>query len=107
MFAYPAVLLPSIWFSVAFMTEVANTAGFALNFGPGTRYDFNVQQVGFCSFSGLIGAIVGEWVAGPLCDLVAKRHLRTGQVWRPEQLLKLCVTGAIAMPVGLGSCSRY
>lgn len=90
MFAYPAVLLPSFWFSLCYMAEVCNTAGFPLNFGKGSQYNFNTQQVGFCSFSGFIGASLAEWTAGPVCDFVAKRHLRSGQKWRPEVLLKVC-----------------
>jgi hypothetical protein len=101
MFAYPAVLLPSFWFSICYMTEVANTAGFPLNFGTGTRFNFNTKQVGFCSFSGFIGASIAEWIAGPICDFVARRHLRKGKEWHPEQLLKVCWTGVVAIPVGL------
>lgn len=101
MFAYPAVLLPSIWFSVCYMAEVCNTAGFPLNFGITSKYHFNTRQVGFCSFSGFIGASLAEGFAGPVCDLVARRHLRKGKVWVPEALLKVCWTGAVAIPVGL------
>jgi MFS family permease len=101
MFAYPTVLLPSFWFSLCYMAEVCNTAGFPLNFGKGSQYNFNTQQVGFCSFSGFIGASMAEWTAGPVCDLVAKRHLRSGQKWKPEVLLKVCWAGAVAIPTGL------
>ncbi|KAH9841165.1 MFS general substrate transporter [Teratosphaeria destructans] len=101
MFAYPAVLLPSIWFSVCYATEVANTAGFPLNFGPNSRFHFNPLQIGFCYFSGFIGASLAEWIAGPVCDLVTKRHLRKAYEWHPEQLLKICWTGVVAIPTGL------
>ncbi|KAL1850747.1 hypothetical protein VTK73DRAFT_9599 [Phialemonium thermophilum] len=101
MAAYPAVVLPSLWFSVAAMTEVANTAGFALNFGPESRWHFNSRGVGFCSFSGLIGAVVGEMFAGPLCDFVAKRHLKKGTTWRPEKLLPLSIPGLVTISAGL------
>ena len=83
------------------MTEVANTAGFPLRFGANSKYNFNVQQVGFCSFSGFIGASLAEWTAGPVCDWVAKRHLKKGKVWRPEVLLNVCWTGAVTIPAGL------
>jgi hypothetical protein len=100
MFAYPAVVLPSFWFSVSGMTEVANTAGFPLNFGPGTRWNFNAEQIGFCSFSGFIGAVLGEFCAGPVCDFVAKRNLRNGkEAWRPEKLLKILWSGVAAISV--------
>jgi len=101
MFAYPVVVLPSIWFSVCGMTEVANTAGFALNFGVGTHWNFNTKQIGFCSISGLIGAIIGEFCAGPLCDLVAKRNLKKGKTWKPEKLLKVSWSGVVAISAGL------
>ncbi|KAF1982807.1 MFS general substrate transporter [Aulographum hederae CBS 113979] len=105
MFAYPAVVLPSLWFSIAGMTEVANTAGFPLNFGPGTRYNFNTREIGFCSFSGFIGAVAGEFFAGPLCDFVAKRGLRRqeagGEKWRPEKMLHVLWSGVITVSAGL------
>jgi len=103
MFAYPAVLLPSLWFAIAAMTEVANTAGFPLNFGRDARWGFvfNTRQIGFCSFSGLIGAAVGELFAGPLCDLVARRKLKRGQPWVPEKLLPLSLMGLVAISGGL------
>ncbi|RKU49612.1 hypothetical protein DL546_009554 [Coniochaeta pulveracea] len=101
MFVYPAVLLPSFWVSVAVMTEVANTAGFALNFGKASRYHFNEAQVGYVFFSGFIGAALGEIVGGPLCDLIAKRSLRKEEEWRPERLLKLTLSGLLTIVVGL------
>ncbi len=103
MFAYPAVVLPSLWFAVSAMTEVANTAGFPLNFGTGSRWGFvfNMQQIGFCSFSGLIGAVVGEIFAGPLCDVLANRDLRRGRAWKPERLLPLALNGLVAVVAGL------
>ena len=99
MFVYPAVLLPSFWVSVCVMSEIANTAGFALNFGVTTHFQFDPRQVGFCYFSGLIGACLGEVTAGPLCDFVAKRALRKGETWRPEKLLPLTITGGITIVV--------
>lgn len=101
MFVYPAVILPSFWVSVAVMTEVANTAGFALNFGATSRFHFNTAQVGFCFFSGLIGAMLGEFCAGPLCDLVVKRTLRKQQEWQAEKILKLSITGLVTIMVRL------
>ncbi|OOF95784.1 hypothetical protein ASPCADRAFT_207138 [Aspergillus carbonarius ITEM 5010] len=101
MFAYPAVVLPSFWFGVANMTEVGNTAGFALNFGSKSRWHFNLAQVGFCYFSGIIGAGIGEIFGGPLCDLAAKYSLRRGYKWKPERLLHLAWTGLITVSAGL------
>ncbi|GLA75184.1 hypothetical protein AtubIFM55763_006451 [Aspergillus tubingensis] len=101
MFAYPAVVLPSFWFGVANMTEVGNTAGFALNFGSKSRFHFNLAQVGFCYFSGVIGAGIGEFFGGPLCDMVAKYSLRRGQEWRPERLLHLAWSALITISAGL------
>ena len=99
MFAYPAVVLPSFWFGVANMTEVGNTAGFALNFGLDTHWKFNLAQVGFCYFSGVIGAGIGELFGGPLCDLLTKYTMRRGQVWKPERLLHLVWTGLVTVSV--------
>lgn len=101
MFAYPAVVLPCFWASVCIMTEVANTAGLSLNFGSGTRFDFTVAQVGYCFFAGLIGSTLGEVCAGPLCDLVVKRSLRSGVEWVPEKLLKLFLPGLFTTFAGL------
>ncbi|PYH74128.1 MFS general substrate transporter [Aspergillus vadensis CBS 113365] len=101
MFAYPAVVLPSFWFGVANMTEVGNTAGFALNFGLDTHWKFNLAQVGFCYFSGVIGAGIGELFGGPLCDLLTKYTMRRGQVWKPERLLHLVWTGLVTVSAGL------
>lgn len=99
MFAYPTVLLPSIWFSVAAMTEVANTAGFPLNFGEHTRWHFNTRSVGFCSFSGFIGALVGEIFAGPLCDFIAGRALAKKRAWVPEKILPVTFIALVTIPV--------
>lgn len=99
MFAFPAVLLPSFWFSVSAMTEIANTAGFPLNFGKGSRFGFNTAQVGYCFASGIVGAALGELCAGPLCDLLTKRTLKKGEVWKPEKLLKLTWSGLITVSV--------
>jgi hypothetical protein len=99
MFVYPTVILPSLWVSIAVMTEVANTAGFALNFGTTSRFHFTTAQVGFCFFSGLIGVMLGEGFAGPLCDLLAKRALRKEEEWQPEKILKLTITGLVTIVV--------
>jgi len=81
------------------MTEVANTAGFALNFGGNSRFHFTTAQVGFCFFSGLIGGVLGEFCAGPLCDLVARRTLKREEEWQPEKILKLAITGLTTIVV--------
>ncbi|PYI12469.1 MFS general substrate transporter [Aspergillus sclerotiicarbonarius CBS 121057] len=101
MFAYPAVVLPSFWFSVATMTEVGNTAGFALNFGKDSRWGFNLAQIGFCYFAGVIGVGLGEIFGGPLCDMLAKYSIRRGQEWKPERLLHLVWTGLVTISAGL------
>ncbi|RFU30439.1 hypothetical protein B7463_g5919, partial [Scytalidium lignicola] len=101
MFAYPAVLLPSFWFSVFVMSEVANTAGFALNFGSTSRFAFNTAQIGFCFFAGLIGAFLGETIAGPLCDLFVRRTIQRGETWVSEKYLILLLPGIITGSAGL------
>lgn len=97
MFVYPGVVLPSFWVSVVVMTEVANTAGFALNFGVTSRYHFNTAQVGLCYFSGLVGSVLGEVFAGPLCDFVVQRTLKRDEHWVPEKILKLSITGLVTV----------
>ncbi|CAK7223769.1 hypothetical protein SBRCBS47491_005319 [Sporothrix bragantina] len=101
MFVYPAVVIPSFWVSTAVMTEVANTAGFTLNFGITSRFHFTTAQVGYCFISGLIGAFSGELLAGPLCDLLVKRTLKKEETWRAEKLLKLNLTGLVTIVAGL------
>lgn len=81
------------------MTEVGNTAGFALNFGSDSRWGFNLAQVGYCYFSGVIGAALGEIFGGPLCDMLAKYSIRQGKEWRPERLLHLVWSGMITISV--------
>ncbi|KIH87539.1 hypothetical protein SPBR_04914 [Sporothrix brasiliensis 5110] len=101
MFVYPAVVVPSFWVSTAVMTEVANTAGFTLNFGITSRFHFTTAQVGYCFLSGLIGAFSGELLAGPLCDLLVRRALKKEHGWRAETLLVLSVTGLVTIVAGL------
>ena len=50
--------------------------------------------------------MLGETLAGPLCDRVAKRHLdrsRSGssKPWKPESLLPLSLPGLVAISTGL------
>lgn len=99
MFAYPAVLLPAFWFGVAAMTEVGNTAGFALNFGADSQYHFTTTQVGLCYLSGIIGAGLGEICGGPLCDLMARSVIKRNKEWKPERLLHLVWLGLVTTVV--------
>jgi hypothetical protein len=101
MFAYPAVLLPAFWFGVAAMTEVGNTAGFALNFGADSQYHFTTTQVGLCYLSGIIGAGLGEICGGPLCDLMARSVIKRNKEWKPERLLHLVWLGLVTTVVSL------
>jgi hypothetical protein len=100
MFRFPAVLLSSFWFGVAYMMHVGITAEIPLIFSP-APFNFTELDVGLSAFSGLIGALVGEAFAGPMLDLIAKRNLKRGLPWRPELRLKAIWPALVAVPVGL------
>jgi hypothetical protein len=100
MFKFPAVVLASFWFGVAYMMHVGITAEIPLIFQP-APYNFSVLDVGLSAFSGLIGALIGEAYAGPAIDFIAKRALKQGKEWRPEMRLQAIWPALIAAPAGL------
>jgi hypothetical protein len=100
MFRFPAVLLASFWFGIAYMMHVGITAEIPLIFSP-PPYNFSELDVGLSAFSGLVGALVGEAFAGPILDSIAKRNLRHEMPWKPELRLQAIWPALIAVPVGL------
>jgi hypothetical protein len=100
MFTFPAVLLASFWFGVAYMMHVGITAEIPLIFAP-PPYNFTELDVGLSAFSGLIGALVGEAFAGPMLDAIAKRNLKRELPWKPELRLKAIWPALVTVPVGL------
>ena len=100
MFRYYVVLLTSFWFGVAYMLHVGITAEIPLIFEAAPYY-FSVLDVGLASFSGLIGALLGEAYAGPAVDFIAQRALKQGKEWSPEMRLKAIWPALIAAPGGL------
>lgn len=100
MFSYPAVLLSSFWFGVAYMMHVGITAEIPLIFSP-PPYNFSELDVGLSAFSGLIGALIGEVFAGPMLDAIAKRSLQRELPWKPELRLQAIWPALVAVPTGL------
>lgn len=99
MFSYPACIMPCLWFSLSYSCQVVITANFPVVFKK-PPFDFNTLQVGFCSFSGLIGAVIGECFAGPVIDLISRRQLSGGKKFQPEMRLHALWPGLVAVPVG-------
>jgi hypothetical protein len=100
MFRFPAVLLSSFWFGVAYMMHVGITSGIPLIFSP-PPFNFSELDVGLSAFSGLIGALIGEAFAGPMLDVIAKRNLKRGLPWKPELRLKAIWPALVTVPLGL------
>ena len=99
LFKYPAVILSSIWFGIAYMMHVGITSEIPLMFIP--KYGFTELEVGLSAFSGLIGCLIGEAWAGPSIDMIAQRALKQGREWKPEMRLKAIWPALIAVPGGL------
>jgi hypothetical protein len=100
MFKFPAVVLASFWFGVAYMLHVGITSDIPLIFQP-PPYNFSVLDVGLSAFSGLIGALLGEAYAGPAIDFIARRAIKQDKEWRPEMRLKAIWPALVAAPSGL------
>ncbi|KAI1324051.1 major facilitator superfamily domain-containing protein [Xylariaceae sp. FL0255] len=96
---YPAVLLASFWFAIAYMMHVGITAEIPLIFA--SKFDFTVIDIGLTGLSGLIGALIGEAFAGPTLDFIAKRSLKNDREWHPEQRLQAIWPALVAVPGGL------
>ena len=99
LFGFPAVILATFWFGIAYMMHVGITAEIPLIFEA--QYDFDLLATGLTGFSGLIGALLGEAYAGPSIDFIAKRALEQGKEWQPEYRLKAIWPALITIPGGL------
>jgi hypothetical protein len=100
MLAFPAVLLSSFWFGVAYMLHVGITSDIPIIFQP-PPYNFDSLDIGLSAFSGLIGGLLGELYAGPALDFIAKRALKKNEPWRPEMRLKAIWPALVTAPGGL------
>lgn len=100
MLAFPAVLLSSFWFGVAYMLHVGITSDIPIIFQP-APYNFDSLDIGLSAFSGLIGGLLGELYAGPALDFIAKRALKRNEEWKPEMRLKAIWPALITAPGGL------
>lgn len=99
LFRYPAVILPSIWFGIVFSMMVGITAVIPLIFEP--QFGFSELDVGLASFSGLIGALLGEAWAGPSINYLTRRVTMRGKEFKPEIVLGALWPALIAAPGGL------
>lgn len=111
MLKYPSVLLPAMYYSLAFglgtvLFAVTGSAAF------GAIYHFNSIGVGLCiGLSTFIGTLIGELCGGPVSDrilyLYAKAH---NGALKPEARLQGTWPGAFLLPVGViieGVCFQY
>ncbi|KAI1264949.1 MFS general substrate transporter [Xylariaceae sp. FL1019] len=99
LFKFPAVLLSSFWFGIAYLMHVGITAEIPIFFED--QYGFSQLDIGLTGFSGLIGALIGEAYAGPLLDFMAKRALKQNVEWRPERRLPAIWPALVTVPAGL------
>lgn len=99
LFRYPAVILPSFWFGIVFTMMVGVTAVIPIIFEP--HYGFSELDVGLASFSGLIGALLGEAWAGPSIDYLTRRAVKRGKEFEPEIVLNAIWPALVAAPAGL------
>lgn len=96
---YPVVLLSSFWFGIVYTMIVGVFSEIPLIFEP--QFGFTQLDVGLASIAGLIGAVLGEALAGPSINTFAKRGLRNGKHWQPERTLNAIWPSLIAVPGGL------
>jgi multidrug resistance protein len=104
LFQSPVVLICAMAYSVSF--AVASVGLLTIEPIAFERfYGFGTTQDGLVLLSVLIGAIIGEQAAGPLSDLVMKRHAvvraRKGKEIRLEHRLVAALSGYVLLPVGL------
>lgn len=96
---YPVVLLSSFWFGIVYTMIVGIFSEIPLLFEP--RFGFSQLDVGLASIAGLIGALLGEALAGPSINFFAKRGLKEGKQWQPEYTLYAIWPAVVAIPGGL------
>ncbi|KAH8805080.1 major facilitator superfamily domain-containing protein [Xylogone sp. PMI_703] len=100
----PVVVICALAYSVTFgVTLVGLTNIEPLAFGA--FYGFKTTQDGLVFLSVLVGAVIGEQAAGPLSDIVMKRHVKkcreTGRSPRYEHRLISVLSGYVIVPAGL------
>lgn len=96
---YPVVLLCSFWFGIVYTMIVGVFSEIPLIFEP--QFGFSELDVGLASIAGLIGAVLGETLAGPSINFFTKRGLSSGEHWQPENTLNAIWPSLVAVPGGL------
>ena len=100
MLKYPSVYLAGLYFGFNFMWKVSIGTTLPLFFTP--IYDFTPQQTGLVYLGFLVGAILGEQMAGPFSDYIIRRMMaRNGGHEEPEMRLRAIYLGAFLSPAGL------
>lgn len=100
-FTHIYIFIPCFWFGLCYMSHVGITALLPLIY-EAPPYNFNARGVGLGGgVSGLLGALVGEALAGPTVDYIAKRADRSTKGYWPEKRLMATIGGLFACPTGL------
>jgi MFS family permease len=104
------IFIPCFWFGVCYMSHVGITALLPLIYEEPPYY-FDARGVGLGGgVSGLIGALVGEAVAGPYVDYIARKAENSNSGYSPEKRLVATIGGLVTCPVGLlvfGLCIQF
>lgn len=100
----PSVVICALAYGITFgVTLVGLTNIEPIAFGA--FYGFKTTQDGLVFLAVLVGAVIGEQAAGPLSDVVMKRHLKkareTGGPARYEHRLIAALSGYVIVPAGL------
>lgn len=103
-FQSPVVLVCALAYGVSFGTIGVGMA-VIIPSAFGEFYGFGISQDGYVYVAVLIGVFIGEQAAGPVSDLVMKRHKRyceaNNKPVRAEHRLYAALPGYILAPIGL------
>lgn len=103
-FQSPAVVISAFAYGVSFGLASVGTA-VIIPSAFGGSYDFGVTQTGLVYIAALVGVLIGEQAAGPVSDLIMKRHARACKIaktpMRHEYRLWAALPGYILVPIGL------
>ena len=100
MLKYPSVTLAAAYFGFNFMWKVGIGTTIPEFFTP--IYNFNPQQTGLVYIAFLVGALLGEQMAGPYSDFIIRRMMKkNGGHELPEMRLRAIYLGAFVCPSGL------
>lgn len=103
-FQSPAAVLCAFAYGISFGLASVGTAVIIPQVFGGS-YDFGVAQTGLVYIAALVGVLIGEQAAGPVSDVIMKRHVKACKMAntpvRPEYRLWAAVPGYILVPAGL------